>query len=169
MTRNLALSTGVAAVLLVTASSASADPTPQQAMRSLQYLVGTWDCAHTVGDFSGTYTTRYTSMPGDLWIRQVYSFPATRTEPAWSGEFFLGYDARIPRWVRFGSLSTGMYFGMYSKPTSDASWSWDYVLPGPSGHAVWTKKSDAEYTVDGPSYTENGKPVTEHHVCKKSL
>jgi hypothetical protein len=61
-----------------------------------------------------------------------------------------------------------MYFGMYSKPASDANWSWDYVLPGPNGHAVWTKKSDAEYTVDGPSYTENGKPVTEHHVCKKS-
>jgi len=42
------------------------------------------------------------------------------------------------------------------------------VLPGLFGSAVYTKKSDAEFTVDGPSYPENGKQVTEHHTCQKS-
>jgi len=41
------------------------------------------------------------------------------------------------------------------------------VLPGRSGGAVWTKKSDTEYTVDGPSYPANGKMVTEHHTRRK--
>jgi hypothetical protein len=53
-------------------------------------------------------------------------------------------------------------------------WSWKYVSffkrvkPETSDvDATFTKKSDTEYAVDGPSYEENGKPVTEHHVCKK--
>jgi hypothetical protein len=25
----------------------------------------------------------------------------------------------------------------------------------------------SEYVVDGPTYPDNGKLVTEHHVCKK--
>jgi hypothetical protein len=32
---------------------------------------------------------------------------------------------------------------------------------------TWTKKSDAEYAIDGPEYPQSGKLVTEHHVCKK--
>jgi hypothetical protein len=32
---------------------------------------------------------------------------------------------------------------------------------------TWTKKSDAEYAIDGPEYPQNGKLVTEHHLCKK--
>jgi hypothetical protein len=50
---------------------------------------------------------------------------------------------------------------------SENIWSFGYVLPSQVGNAVYTKKSVSEYTVDGPSYPENGKTVTEHHSCKK--
>jgi hypothetical protein len=167
MKRHLGVFAAVATMLLAAPSSAYADPTATQAMKSVQYLVGTWNCAHTVGDFSGTYTTNFASALGDLWLRQRYEFPATNTDPAWRGEFFLGYDGRASRWARFGAMSTGQYFGMVSRSTGD-SWLWVYVLPGVSGTATWTKKSDSEFTIDGPDYSMNGKPVTEHHICKKS-
>ena len=37
----------------------------------------------------------------------------------------------------------------------------------PGSDATFSKKSDSEYVVDGPSYEQNGTRVTEHHVCKK--
>ena len=37
----------------------------------------------------------------------------------------------------------------------------------PDSDATFTKKSDSEYVVDGPTYPENGVRVTEHHVCRK--
>ncbi|MFN2546945.1 MAG: hypothetical protein ABR567_05910 [Myxococcales bacterium] len=34
--------------------------------------------------------------------------------------------------------------------------------------AIFTRKSDSEYTIDGPSYEKaRGVRVTEHHVCRK--
>jgi hypothetical protein len=60
--------------------------------------------------------------------------------------------------------------------TGNSGWSWKYVsffprrMPeSPGSDATFTKKSDAEYAVDGPSYEQNGVPVTEHHVCKKAV
>jgi hypothetical protein len=167
MTRRLGLSAAVIAMLIAAPSYSSAQPTAPQEMVAVQYLVGTWNCAHTVGDFSGTYTTSFANALGGLWLRQTYDFPATKIDPAWHGEFFTGYDDRVSRWVRFGALSTGQYFGMVSKTTSVTVWPWDYVLPGTTGHATWTKVSDSEFTVDGPEYTQSGKPVKEHHTCKK--
>lgn len=73
----------------------------------------------------------------------------------------------VPQLVRFGAHSNAMYFGMVGK-RSENVWSWNYVLPGRSGSVVWTKKSDTEYAVDGPTYPQDGKMVTEHHICKKS-
>jgi hypothetical protein len=53
-------------------------------------------------------------------------------------------------------------------------WAWKYVSffktqkpETPGADATFTKKSDTEYAVDGPTYPENGTLVTEHHVCKK--
>jgi len=168
MTRNLALVAAVATMLLAAPSRAYADTAARQEMKSVQYLVGTWNCAHTVGDFSGTYTTSFANGLDNLWLKQRYDFPATKTDPAWYGEFYLGYDGRVPRWVRFGAMSTGQYFGMVSKNASVTTMAWDYRLPGSTASATWTKRSDTEFTIDGPSYTENGKPVTEHHTCKKA-
>ena len=168
MKRILALPAALAALLLALPADAEAAPSPAEAMRSVHYLVGTWNCAHTVGDFSGTYTTSFAGALGGQWLKQRYDFPATSTEPAWYGEFYFGYDGRVPRWVRFGAMSTGQYFGMVSKDAGVTSMAWDYRLPGSPARATWTKRSDAEFTIDGPSYPENGKLVTEHHTCKKS-
>jgi hypothetical protein len=59
--------------------------------------------------------------------------------------------------------------------TGNSGWSWKYVSffprqkpESPGSDATFTKNSDAEYVVDGPSYEQNGVPVTEHHVCKKT-
>jgi hypothetical protein len=157
----------VATTLLAGPSLGHGHLTAQQELQSAQFLVGTWNCSHSVGDFSGTYTTAVAKSLGNLWLKQTYDFPATGEGGAVQAEYFIGYDARSQRWVRFGAMSTGQYFAMVGT-RADNVWKWNYVLPGQSGSAVYTKKSDSQYTVDGPSYTENGKPVTEHHSCRKS-
>jgi hypothetical protein len=158
----------LAAALLATPSGASAVPTVQEAMGSLLFLVGTWNCAHTVGDFSGTYAETFASALNGRWLRQTYTFPATATDPAVLAEYFIEYDELIPRWVRFGAHSNGQYYGMYSTSAGAPSWVWDYVLPSARGTATWTKRSDTEYTIDGPQYPQNGTVVTEHHRCTKA-
>lgn len=168
ITRRIVGVVAIASALLATSPTANAAPTGPEAMRSLQFLVGTWNCAHTVGDFSGTYTELFTSGLGrGTWIEQTYEFPATATEPAVQAHYYLEYDARVPRWVRFGAHSNGQYYGMYSTTAGGSSWVWNYVLPSSRGSATWTKVSETEYRIDGPSYPENGKDVTEHHDCKK--
>jgi hypothetical protein len=157
----------VTTMLLAVPSPARAQATVQQEMQFAQFLVGTWNCAHTVGDFSGTYTTTVASALGNRWLRQTYDFPATSEGAAVRSEYFIGYDPRGQRWLRLGAMSDGMYFAMVAKRTGD-TWSWGYVLPGTTGNAVYTKKSDTEFTVDGPSYPSNGKTVTEHHTCRKA-
>ena len=95
-------------------------------------------------------------------------------EPAVHAEYFMGYDERRQAWVRFGVMSTGQYFAIRMTETGDSGWSWKYVSffrtqnpETPGSDATFTKKSDSEYAVDGPSYEQNGTRVTEHHVCKK--
>ena len=101
-----------------------------------------------------TVVVAFTDMQGRLLGKRLHA------------EYFLGYDVRVDRWVRFGAHSNAQYYGMVGK-RADNVWSWSYVLPGPSGSAVWTKQSDVEYTIDGPSYPKNGTLVTEHHRCRK--
>ena len=168
MNRNASLAAAVLAAMVGASPAARAASNPADAMRSVQYLVGTWACSHTVGDFSGTYTTTFANALDGRWLKQTYDFPATRESGAVHAEYFLGYEPRVPRWVRFGAHSNGQYFGMKTSSATDTVWSWTYVLPGTSGSATWTKRSDTEYAVDGPEYPANGKPVTEHHLCRKS-
>ncbi len=104
----------LAAAVLAAPSGASAAPTAQEAMGSLRFLVGTWNCAHTVGDFSGTYTETFANALDGRWLEQTYAFPATTTDAAVQAEYFIEYDERVPRWVRFGAHSNGQYDGMYS-------------------------------------------------------
>ena len=156
----------IATALVARSGSAQTRPTGMDQLQSAEFLVGSWSCKHTVGDFSGTYTTTYASTLGDRWLKQTYDFPATGEDGPVHAEYFLSYDGRIDRWVRFGAHSNAQYYGMFGK-RADNVWSWSYVLPGTSGSAVWTKKSDVAYTVDGPSYPQNGKVVTEHHACRK--
>jgi hypothetical protein len=158
-------------------SSAYAAPTAREKIASLQYLVGTWSCAHTVGTFSGAYKTTYADALGGLWLRQITDFPPRQfgeKGDAVRAEFLMGYDERRQAWVRFGVLSTGQYFAIRMTEAGDGGWSWKYVSffkrstpETADSDATFTKKSASEYVVDGPSYEEDGKPVREHHVCKK--
>jgi len=158
----------VALALLAPASSAHGQSTTaRDEMRVAQFFVGTWSCAHTVGDFSGTYTTKITNSLDNRWLEQTYDFPATSERASVHAEYFIGYDPRNDRWIRFGAMSDGLYFAMTAKRSGN-TWPWTYVLPGTNGSAVYTKKSDSQYTVDGPTYMENGKQVTEHHTCTKT-
>jgi hypothetical protein len=167
----------IVATFVAPAWSSAASPLSQAKMASVQYLVGTWSCAHTVGTFSGTYTTAYANALGDLWLRQTYEFPPSqneKAEPAVHAEYFMGYDERRQAWVRFGVMSTGQYFAIRMTETGDTGWSWNYVSffmtqrpESPGSDATFTKKSNSEYAVDGPSYMQDGTPVTEHHICKK--
>jgi hypothetical protein len=157
----------VGIALLLIASPAHAQSSTPAEGRALDFLLGTWNCAHTVGDFSGTYTTTFTKVLGDRWIRQTYDFPASASRAAVQGDFLIGYDGRNQRWLRTGAMSDGLYFTMVGKHRDDA-WYYGYLLPGTAGSAVYTKQSNLEYTVDGPSYPENGRMVTEHHRCTKT-
>jgi hypothetical protein len=166
-----------AAMLLSAPSGAFAAATAQQEMAAAQYLVGTWSCAHTVGTFSGTYTTTYANTLGNLWLKQTYDFPPRQirtNEKAVQAEYLMGFDERRQAWVRFGGMSTGEYFAIRMTATGDGGWSWKYISfsanrkpETPGSDATFTKKSSSEYAVDGPTYEENGTRVTEHHVCKK--
>jgi hypothetical protein len=167
MDRTYVTLVGIAAVFATAPVSAQTHASDKDEMQLAQFLVGKWSCKHTVGDFSGTYTTTYTSAMGGAWIEQVYDFPATGSEAPVHAEYFLSYDGRIPQWVRFGAHSNAQYYGMVGERLGNI-WSWNYVLPGRSGSVVWTKKSDTEYAVDGPSYPQAGKLVTEHHTCIKA-
>ncbi|HEX7200046.1 MAG TPA: hypothetical protein VF213_11250 [Dongiaceae bacterium] len=177
MKRSSILLVAAAALLLAASSGAQPARTAQQKLASVQYLVGTWSCTHTVGAFSGPYTTTYAPALGNRWLRQTYEFPAPQAQENAQpvhGEFIMGYDEGRQAWVRFGAMSTGKYFPIRMTETADGGWSWKYVSffkrqseETPGADATFTKKSDSEYVVDGPSYMLDGTRVTEHHSCKK--
>jgi hypothetical protein len=110
-----------------------------QELHSADFLVGKWSCAHSVGDFKGTYTTTISSALDGQWLRQTYDFPDKRAE------FFLGYDPRFQRWVRWGMLSTGEYWAM-TAVRADTTWTWSYALPRRPGSGTYTDKRDAVWT-----------------------
>ena len=151
-------------------------PTAKEKMATINYLVGSWSCGHTVGDFSGKYTTKYTKVLGDRWLKQTYDFPPGQfggnNEPAVTGEALIGYDEDYGGWVRFFATSHGEYFSIRMKETANG-WAYTYIdffrgLPERGApDATFTKKSDTEYSIEGPTYPENSKQVTEHHSCHK--
>ena len=154
------------AALLLVALPVQGQAAEPVGLHALDFLIGTWSCADKVGDFSGVYSTTFTKVLGDRWIRQIYAFPAREGRAPVQGDFLIGYDPRNQRWLRTGAMSDGLYFTMVGT-LRDNAWYYGYVLPGTAGSAVYTKKSDSEYTVDGPEYPENGRMVTEHHRCTK--
>jgi len=79
----------------------------------------------------------------------------------------IGYDPRVRKWIRLGAMNDGMYFAMTGTRIGDTL-AYGYVLPSTVGKAVYIRRSDTKYTVEGPSYPENGKMVTEHHTCRNS-
>jgi hypothetical protein len=159
-------------------SAAHADTSAQkEKMASVEYLVGTWKCEHTVGKFYGTYTTTFVPVLGDLWLKQSYDFPASQrsgtVDPARQAECLMSWDPRRQYWVRFFAMSNGDWFAIRMNETG-SGWNWKYVSfskdrkpETPDADATFTKRSDSEYAIDGPTYPSDGARVTEHHVCKK--
>lgn len=54
-----------------TSTAQQKKPTASEKMATINYLVGSWSCGHTVGDFSGKYATKYTKVLGDRWLKQT--------------------------------------------------------------------------------------------------
>ena len=148
-----------------------------QEMASVNYLIGTWRCAHTVGTFSGKYTTIYSKALGDRWLRQSWDFPAQNAgngnEGPVTAETLMGYDEGRQTWVRFFANSLGQHFEIRMTDTPNG-WSYKYASffprtrpETPDPDAIFTRKSATEYTVDGPTYPQGATRVTEHHTCHK--
>ena len=165
------------AALFLTAAPAAAAPAPEP-LSKVDYLIGSWNCAHTVGTFSGTYKTSYAKVLGDRWLQQTYDFPAQKTangdDPASTAVALMGFDERRQTWVRFFANSGGQYFPIRMTDTG-SGWAWKYSTffarttpETPGADATLTRKSDTEYVIDGPTYPQNGVQVTEHHVCHKT-
>jgi hypothetical protein len=133
--------------------------------RAAEFLVGTWQCADTVGEQAGSYNLTVTKALNGRWLRENYQWQATPGAQALSGEYFLSFDPRVKKWIRIGAMNDGMYFSMVGVRLGN-DWTFGYALPGP-GTTVYSRRSDTEYTVLGPTYRENGKLVTEHHGCHK--
>ena len=172
-------STLILAAVYPISAAAEDEPSPARPpqMAAANYLIGTWRCAHTVGSFSGTYMTTYSWALGDAWLRQIWDFPAGvvdgRNQPAITAETLMRYDERRQAWVRFFANSLGQHFEIRMTDTPNG-WSFKYVSFFPRTRpetsdpdAVFTKRSDTEYTVDGPTYPQGGAQVTEHHTCRK--
>ncbi len=144
-------------------------------MRSRHYLVGNWNCTFTVGTRSGKYATAWASTLDNRWFKQTYNQPASGNQPGFRAEYLIGFDEARQAWVRFGAMTTGQYFAIRMTDTNNGGWAWKYVSFFPRRHAetpgadtILTKKSNAEYVVDGPTYPQNGTMVTEHHTCMKT-
>lgn len=157
--------------LLLTAAP-PADSAPRQSPMA-DYLIGTWQCAHTVGSFSGTYKTTYEKVLDGKWLQQTYEFAGQKGDPASTAVALMGFDYRRHAWVRFFASSNGQYFPIRMTDTG-SGWAWKYSTffthttpetPGPD--ATIARKSDTEYEIQGPTYPQNGVQVTEHHVCHR--
>jgi hypothetical protein len=163
--------------LLLIGGTACFAATAKEAIASRQFLVGTWNCTFTVGSQGGPYTTIWSNVLDSLWLEQTYDQPRSPTAEPFKADYLIGYDERRQTWIRFGASTTGQYFAIRMSDTGDGNWSWKYAsffprtTPETAGSdATFTKKSETEYTVDGPTYKEEGTGplVTEHHICHKA-
>ena len=162
---------------LAAPAQAEDDGAIRSQLASRSFLLGTWHCTFTVGTESGEYTTVWSSILDGLWLKQTWDQPKQPgTTFAFQAEFLVGYDERRREWIRFGALSTGQYFAIRMADTGTRGWRWTYVsffgrrqqLPASGYDAIFTRKNDGLYTVDGPTYpNQSGATVTEHHVCRK--
>lgn len=181
VSRNLAAAAAAVVILIgmvvgaEQSSAPAAKRTAQEEMAAVNYLVGTWNCGHVVGNFSGKYKTTWSKPEGGLWLKQTYDFPAGQAgehEAPVTAEALMAYNEARQQWVRFFGNSLGQYFAIRMSDSAKG-WEWRYTslfsaTPDKAQpDATFTKKSDKEYVIDGPTYPLNGTQVTEHHSCQK--
>jgi len=146
-------------------------------MASVDYLISTWSCAHTVGTFSGRYKTTYSKVLGDRWLAETWEFPAPQasegTQAAVTAAALMSYDERRQTWVRFFANSRGQHFEIRMTDVPNG-WTFKYTSfftlsrpETPEPDATFSKKSDTEYVIDGPTYPQGETRITEHHTCHK--
>ena len=147
--------------------------TPREAINQHAYLIGTWKCSFTVGDEGGVYATTWSRVLDGMWLEQTYDQKRQPHAEYFRARYFVGYDPRYSQWVRFGVMTTGQYF-LIRMIDTPGGWGWKYAgifktrPPKPEYDAVFTRKSDTYYRVDGPTYPgDKGAMVTEHHQCRK--
>jgi hypothetical protein len=175
----------VAVSFVASAYPVDAAQSAHEALANYRYLLGTWNCAFTVGPTRGTYTTSWTQTLEGSWFMQNIDQPPTQrsmmkngygsAEPGFKATVLVGYDPRHDAYVRFTALSTGQYFPIRMTALPNGGWSWTYVS---FFHDRKVAKPDAElkrvsemrYTIDGPTYPDDvtHAMVTEHHACDKS-
>src|SRR5437764_3062629 len=119
MMRSLCKILIVAGLVVIPARTVRAQATAAQELQFAQFLVGSWQCADTVGDSNGSYTTTITKSLDDRWLRQTYAWKATGSARPLSGEYFISFDPRVQSWIRMGAMNDGMYFGMVGKRSGD--------------------------------------------------
>jgi hypothetical protein len=179
----------LAAYLALLGTAPSAAATAKEALASRQFLIGTWNCTYTVAPTDGSapteegpYTTTWSNTLDGAWLKQTYDQPAAPKSEPFKAEYFIGYDERKQKWIRFGVMTTGQYFAIRMTDDGDGGWKYRYVslFPFPPSassanppdvvDATFSRKSDSEYTIEGPTYREgsNGPTVAEHHDCKKA-
>jgi|SRR5579864_5576962 len=148
--------------------------TAQQEMESVNYLIGKWSCSHVIGTSPGSYTATYSKVLGDRWLEEIYDFPAQQNGPTVTAWALMSFDERRQTWVRYFVNSVGYHFEIRMTDTPNG-WSYKYasLFPEtksetPDPDAVFTKKSDTEYTIEGPTYPANGTLVTQHDACHKA-
>lgn len=164
----------LAIALTLAAAPVYAAESARQELASRQYLVGTWNCTFTVGTTAGRYSTTWSTVLDGHWLKQTYDQRSTANVEGFRAEYLIGYDEVRHGWVRFGAMTTGQYFAIRMADTPNG-WGWNYVSlfprhrpPSRGFDATFTKRSNVEYTVDGPTYPKNGVSVTEHHICMKA-
>jgi hypothetical protein len=119
----------LAAVCLVKATVATAQGIAVDEQRASDFLLGTWQCADTVGDYNGSYPIAVSKALDGRWLREIYQWHNPATPRELSGEYFLSYDPRVKKWIRIGAMNDGMYFSMAGVRAGD-DWTFSYALPG---------------------------------------
>jgi len=174
----------LAALLALLGSAPCLAATPNEALATRQFLIGTWNCTFTVAPTDGSapvqqgpYTTTWANALDGTWLRQTYDQPSGPKEEPFRAEYFIGYDQARQSWIRFGVSSTGMYFAIRMTEDGNGGWTWKYVglfprktatPPSDTPDASFTRVSDTEYRIEGPTYPDGGVQVAEHHNCKKT-
>jgi hypothetical protein len=144
-------------LLAATSTASAAIPT------GLQSFAGNWACVLKSG--GATFSSSAANSVWGNWIKEEIAFPAQMGEPASVGTAYLGYDAKLHRWIYNEIDSVGEYFITASASPKLSNSSWASVFPT-GGVSTIRVVSRSHYTIDG-RYVENGKTSSFHQVCTR--